>query len=696
MYDRVFVRYGNHRVDEGADLHVYIPADEPSERTVEQSYRPRIGRGPMAEQRSFPEREIAFEAVQASHVRDNEVARILDVTAGEQELEIVDLETETSYIAMASVNRLVRQGPGFGVWEGTFTVREPAKALTATTSASGPLEVYGNTFALPTVTFQPNGGTVRWRRLTATDNTGRGLANHPIRFEFDSTGVDADQPENFIVFYGPRPVPFHVIDAGTAETKLWLRMDLPAGGEAHVTVFYGSSVSNDDTANEYLSGGMDLVTSTNTQWTWNDWRIQEFPNANGVWQPAIFPPVHNNCDVSLQTAFGAELTALQEQSPEISGDRSNALVMTTGVPASNDNALRDLNRTIERLSGDGTVNFQIRYQRSGSTEWPTAWNEPRDSSGVAVFDSDVDVAGASTVLATIQGNENNDARMLIGSGVVDDDAENAGQADTFETDRITGQDWNNPNNALTESSSASATLSPGAETRYLAFSDFGFNIPSGAVVIGVEVRILRAGTQIHNRSIRLMQSNQVVGQEVSEGNWGIGTTPVWDTLGSPSDTWGLSLTPAAVNDSGFGFAIAVRNSSASNTRTANVDYQEIIVYYIDGGDQPTLHLDATEVPDTTIGTATDARILDGEFTVTHPDAGSTVITFDQLYMSDTDLTIDCDDMRLWVDDDTWFTPGRGVAFTDKFRWLGLNPGKHTVSHDLDASYELSWRDRLEL
>ena len=700
MYDRVFVRFGNHRIDEGADLHVYIPADQPSERTVEQEYRPRVGRGPMAEQRSYPQREIAFEAAQSTNMRDAEVARILDVTAGEQELEIVDLETQTSYIAKASVTRLMRQSPGFGVWEGTFTVREPAQALTATTTTGAELDVYGNTFALPTITFQPNGGNVRWRRLTATDNTGRGLANHPIRFEFDSSGVGADQPTNFICFYGPRPVPFQVIDAGTENTALWLRMDLPASGEAHVTVFYGSDVDNPDTANEYLSGGMDLVNSTNTQWAWNDWSVREFPNANGVWQPGVFAPIHSHSDISLQSAVGAEITSLQDRSPEIVGDKANALILMTGVRTNDDNALKDLSRTVERLDGEGTVDFQVRYQPFGTTNWSLAWNQPRNSDGLVNFDTDISIPGATAVLATIQGNDTNDARMLIGAGDTSDVTEGpSGSANTFETPAIEGFDWSNPSNVTTEADYASVSLAPEDVSRYLGMTDFGFNVPSNAIITGIEVVLhlstsVSSGTRMQVRSFRLYTDGQVVGDDKG--------AQLWDndlhtrSRGGPADMWGATWTPAMINDSGFGVAVAARRLGDSGTVGARVHYAEITVYYIEGGDQPTIELDTEEAPTTTVSSINNARILDGEFTVTHPDNSETIIGFDQVYMSDTDLTVDCDDMRLTVGNDTWFTAGRGVTFIDRFRWCALDPGKHTVSTDLSVSWSLSWHDRLDL
>ncbi len=139
---------------------------------------------------------------------------------------------------------------------------------------------------------------------------------------------------------------------------------------------------------------------------------------------------------------------------------------------------------------------------------------------------------------------------------------------------------------------AASLPSSGGTSRYLTLTGFGFSIPAGAAVDGVEVVVERkaSGMTVYDNSIKLLIAGTVSGTNQSAGlSWSsISDTSV--TYGGVSNTWGLTLTGADVNSSTFGVAISAINNGIS-TRTAQVDHVTVKVYYTD----------LTGIPNWTIG-----------------------------------------------------------------------------------------------
>jgi hypothetical protein len=152
-----------------------------------------------------------------------------------------------------------------------------------------------------------------------------------------------------------------------------------------------------------------------------------------------------------------------------------------------------------------------------------------------------------------------------------------------------GGEWNNYNNIMApDGQNAEVTLnyfpfcfqSMCYYSRYLMAQNFGFTIPAGASVDGVVAEVIcrSALGGINDTIVKLLSANQPAGNNNSPGNlpWTTLTTVI--TYGDTNNLWGLSLTPDSVNDSAFGIAIMVRNSSASPD-TALVDNVRLTVYY---------------------------------------------------------------------------------------------------------------------
>jgi hypothetical protein len=123
---------------------------------------------------------------------------------------------------------------------------------------------------------------------------------------------------------------------------------------------------------------------------------------------------------------------------------------------------------------------------------------------------------------------------------------------------------------------------------YLVLSKFGFAVPAGATIIGVEVGIKKkasATNAIEDYEVRLI--NQLAGGLVGEnriqgGTWL--TTNQFYGHGGAKDLWGATLTPTIVNQSAganeFGVAILPKRAGGwSAGKKAEIDVVKMTVYY---------------------------------------------------------------------------------------------------------------------
>ena len=119
------------------------------------------------------------------------------------------------------------------------------------------------------------------------------------------------------------------------------------------------------------------------------------------------------------------------------------------------------------------------------------------------------------------------------------------------------------------------------ESMRLDVTDFGFAIPSGAEVVGIEVRIERNGDALaKDVAIRLLKAGAPIGDNKAD------TSTAWPLFsvagdvnadyGSASDSWGAELTANDVNDADFGVSIKVTSHVASE---GAVDHVQIKVTY---------------------------------------------------------------------------------------------------------------------
>jgi hypothetical protein len=169
--------------------------------------------------------------------------------------------------------------------------------------------------------------------------------------------------------------------------------------------------------------------------------------------------------------------------------------------------------------------------------------------------------------------------------------------------------WNNEGNVYANDNNyANTTFSDVATSNYLIAKGFGFSIPSGATINGIQVTIERYES---GGSTNYISDNEVllVKNGITGGTNKAAVSTMWThtagataNYGGTGDLWGQSWTAADINNANFGVALSadVTNTPGS-TRTANVDYIQITVIYTPAS---TYALTMTVSP-TSSGTATD-------------------------------------------------------------------------------------------
>jgi hypothetical protein len=144
-----------------------------------------------------------------------------------------------------------------------------------------------------------------------------------------------------------------------------------------------------------------------------------------------------------------------------------------------------------------------------------------------------------------------------------------------------GSSWSSPGNITAPGTPyATSSLSSRGGSHYLYGTNYGFNIPTGATITGIQVTIMRqssSSNSLTDNVVQLLKSGNRVGSDYSSStSWPTSMTAA--SYGGSSDLWNTSWTVADINSSNFGVALSVSNG-ASSPRTASVDYIQITVYY---------------------------------------------------------------------------------------------------------------------
>lgn len=135
---------------------------------------------------------------------------------------------------------------------------------------------------------------------------------------------------------------------------------------------------------------------------------------------------------------------------------------------------------------------------------------------------------------------------------------------------------------------------------YLKSTNFGFAIPAGATITGIEVTVRRdsssalfcidgcgCGNTVDN-SVKIVQGGVIAGTEKADTitYW---PAPLTDkTYGGAADLWGLAWTVAQINAANFGLVVSPKmkhaaDGSTGHSQRGNIDCVKITVYYTTAG-----------------------------------------------------------------------------------------------------------------
>jgi len=140
-----------------------------------------------------------------------------------------------------------------------------------------------------------------------------------------------------------------------------------------------------------------------------------------------------------------------------------------------------------------------------------------------------------------------------------------------------GTSWTTPANALT-SNSVYTTYNV-ATQNYLQLTGFGFAIPAGATINGVQasVRGLSSGSNNANRTIQVGLTTNGTALAGTAKTQILTATVANYALGTTSDVWGAALTAANVNASTFG--VLIRDNDTTVSGIFSIDYVSLTITY---------------------------------------------------------------------------------------------------------------------
>ncbi|MBU0571984.1 MAG: hypothetical protein KKC50_08100, partial [Candidatus Omnitrophica bacterium] len=141
--------------------------------------------------------------------------------------------------------------------------------------------------------------------------------------------------------------------------------------------------------------------------------------------------------------------------------------------------------------------------------------------------------------------------------------------------------WANPTYVKADDA-AYASVTPGSEysDTILTYA-YGFSLPANVIVDGIEVAVHKArsgGSGIYDLSVRLRAAGAgyTGNDQAGEDDWDTAGEVVH---GGPTDLWGLALTKAIVEETGFGVGVSCYGNNAGEE--ARVEYIAMRIYYHD-------------------------------------------------------------------------------------------------------------------
>jgi hypothetical protein len=147
--------------------------------------------------------------------------------------------------------------------------------------------------------------------------------------------------------------------------------------------------------------------------------------------------------------------------------------------------------------------------------------------------------------------------------------------------------WSNPSNATASDDNYAVTshmfFNEIYYTEYLKATNFGFGIPSGSTIDGIEVGIEMLGSYDMGDSpeeseIKIVKSDGTVGATNKSTGASIEGEAVF-SYGGSSDKWGETWSASDINDTDFGVVFSGLTNPDPTGQGIYVDHIQIKVYY---------------------------------------------------------------------------------------------------------------------
>lgn len=126
-------------------------------------------------------------------------------------------------------------------------------------------------------------------------------------------------------------------------------------------------------------------------------------------------------------------------------------------------------------------------------------------------------------------------------------------------------------------------------TQYAKTTGYGFSIPSGATITGIEVKFVGRVSTSSGTSGGIIQTAKIVKggtitgtAQDTDNNILSAVSDVTVILGGSSNLWGTTWTDSDINASNFGVAISI-NATGGKFMDCGCNSIEITVYYTTGG-----------------------------------------------------------------------------------------------------------------
>lgn len=141
--------------------------------------------------------------------------------------------------------------------------------------------------------------------------------------------------------------------------------------------------------------------------------------------------------------------------------------------------------------------------------------------------------------------------------------------------------WSNTANiAASDDSKATVSGNAAAVSHYLKATNFGFTVPAGATINGIQTEweLRKNGMgNCNDSSSRIVKADGSIGSANKGTSTNLGTSDAYTSYGGAADLWSETWTATAINDSDFGAVLSITFPGASCQ--AECDHVRITVTY---------------------------------------------------------------------------------------------------------------------